>query len=66
MKRDFNQWLGTFRETIAGYDYYVDFEKVFANVDAVKIPLNLLNTLIGSPKIKEDFISLMEKETCRS
>ena len=29
MKRDFNSWLNTFRSSIASYQYYVDFEKVY-------------------------------------
>ena len=27
MKRNFNEWLATFRSSIATYGYYVDFEK---------------------------------------
>lgn len=61
MKRNFNKWFGTFRKNIAGYDYYVDFPKVFANVDAIRIPLNILNSLVGSRNIREDFIHLVEK-----
>ena len=59
MKRDFDSWLSTFRKTIAGYDYYVDFPKVFENVNAIKVPLNILNSLVGSKNIKQDFINLI-------
>lgn len=38
--RDFDKWLAAFRPSIANYKYYVDFDKVFANVEAIKIPLN--------------------------
>ena len=48
MKRDFSKWLATFRNSICDYNYYVDFEKVFVNVDSIKIELNILNSLIGS------------------
>lgn len=61
VKRNFNDWLKTFRKSIAGYDYYVDFPKVFANVDAIRVPLNILNSLVGSKNIREDFIRLVEK-----
>ena len=61
MKRKFNEWIATFRESIAGYDYYTDFQKVYANVDAMKIPLNIMNSLIGSKNIKDDFIRLIKK-----
>ena len=28
MKRDFTKWLSSFRDSIATYSYYVDFEKI--------------------------------------
>lgn len=59
--RDFEKWLSAFRPSIADYKYYVDFEKVFANVDAVKIPLNILNSLIGSKNIEDDFRALLKR-----
>lgn len=53
--RDFNNWIAGFRTSIADYKYYVDFNKVFNNVESIKIPLNILNSLIGSPDIEKDF-----------
>lgn len=53
--RDFNRWIANFRSSIANYEYYVDFKKVFSNVDELKIPLNILNSLIGSKDIESDF-----------
>lgn len=53
--RDFNRWIANFRPSIANYEYYVDFKKVFSNVDELKIPLNILNSLIGSKDIESDF-----------
>ena len=46
--RNFEQWLNGFRDTIADYKYYTDFNKVYKNVDAIKIELNILNSMIGS------------------
>jgi len=46
--RDFVSWLAKFRESISDFKYYVDFEKVYRNVESVKIELNILNSLIGS------------------
>ena len=57
--RDFNAWLGDFRKSIADYKYYIDFAKVFANVDAVRIELNILNSLIGSHSIESDFENII-------
>lgn len=55
MKRDFNQWLKTMRNSIANYKYYIDFDIVYENVEHVKIELNILNSLIGSKDIENDF-----------
>lgn len=60
-KRAFNNWLIGFRDSIADYGYYIDFKKVNRNVDSIKVELNILNSLIGSKNIKEDFKALIEK-----
>ncbi|MCC8015846.1 MAG: type II restriction endonuclease [Clostridiales bacterium] len=59
--RNFNEWLSGFRDSIADYRYYIDFEKVHRNVDNIKVELNILNSLIGSKNIKEDFKTLIKK-----
>ena len=61
MSRDFNVWLSGFRDSIADYGYYIDFEKVHRNVDNIKVELNILNSLIGSKNIEADFENLMRK-----
>lgn len=61
MKRDFNTWLMSFRDSIADYGYYVDFEKVYKNVDAIKVELNILNSLIGSADIEKDFENIIQR-----
>ena len=60
MRRDFNAWLSGFRDSIADYGYYVDFEKVNRNIDAIKVELNILNSLIGSKNIETDFENLIK------
>ena len=61
MKRDFNNWLKTFRSTIATWQYYADFEKVYKNIDRIKDELNLLNGLIGNQNIEFEFRRIVEK-----
>lgn len=61
MKKDFNQWLSTFRDTIANYTYYVDFDTVYKNLDKVKVELNILNSLVGSKNIEEEFVNLLKR-----
>lgn len=59
--RNFETWLSTMTDTVADWTYYTDFPKVFRNVNEIKIPLNLLNSLIGSKNIRQEFISLINK-----
>ena len=59
--RDFDEWLSKFRASISSYDYYIDFDKVVRNVDEIKVELNILNSLIGSKNIENDFQRIIEK-----
>lgn len=60
-KRNFNNWLSNFRASIADYGYYIDFEKVHRNVEGIKIELNILNSLIGSKNIEQDFEKIISE-----
>ena len=57
-KRVFDEWLSLFRESISGYSYYVDFEKIVKNADSIKVPLNIMNSLVGSKDVEREFIDL--------
>ena len=61
MKRDFDKWLSKFKKSISNYTYYVDFEKIYKNVDKVKVELNILNSLIGSKNIEKEFEQILLK-----
>lgn len=61
MKRDFNKWLSGFRDSIATWRYYTDFEKVYQNVEKMKDELNILNGLIGKKDIENEFKRIVEK-----
>lgn len=65
--RDFNKWLSGFRESISNYSYYINFEKVYGNIEKNKVELNILNSLIGSNNIEKDFDNIISKypETLR-
>lgn len=58
-KRQFTEWLKTFRESINGYTYYTDFYKVYENAEQLKIEINILNSLIGSQTIEADFENIL-------
>ena len=59
--RDFNEWLSTMTDSIADWTYYVDFPKVYRNVNEIKIPLNIMNSLLGSKNIRSEFLELLDK-----
>lgn len=61
MKRNFEDWLSKFCSSISDYKYYIDFDKVYKNVNALKIELNILNSLIGSKNIEQDFKNILKK-----
>lgn len=60
-KRDFHTWLSNFRYSIADFGYYIDFNKVYNNIESIKIELNILNSLISSKNIEADFENLIKK-----
>ncbi len=60
-KRNFSQWLSTFRQSINGYGYYTDFEKVYENAERLKIEINILNSLVGSKNVEADFEAILAK-----
>lgn len=59
MSRNFEEWLSGFRNSIANYGYYTNFEKVYNNVDDIRIELNILNSLVGSQNIENDFENII-------
>lgn len=59
MNRNFNDWIKLFRSSICDYGYYVDFEKVYGNIDSIKVELHILNSLVGSRNVGEDFSKLV-------
>jgi dpnII restriction endonuclease len=60
-KRNFEEWLKTFTDSVATWGYYTDFEKVYKHVNELKIELNILNSLIGSNDIEQDFRNIVSK-----
>ncbi len=59
--RNFTEWLAKFKFSISDYSYYVDFAKVHRNIDTIKVELNILNSLIGSKNIEDDFKNLVTR-----
>lgn len=61
MNRNFEEWLNKFKNSIATYGYYVDFKIVYEHVEKMKVELNILNSLIGSKNIEDDFENIISK-----
>ena len=59
--RNFTDWLSRFKTSISDYAYYVDFTKVHRNIDTIKVELNILNSLIGSANIEDEFAVLISR-----
>lgn len=61
MKRNFKEWLNTFTDSIATYEYYTDFNTVYKNINKIKVELNIMNSLVGSKNIEKDFDNLFKR-----
>ena len=59
--RDFKIWLSQFKTSISDFGYYIDFKKVYRNIDALKVELNIMNSLINSEDIEKDFRELVKQ-----
>ena len=59
--RNFSEWLTSFKESIATFDYYVDFNKVYQNINKIKKELNILNSLVASENIEKEFIEILKE-----
>ncbi len=58
MKKDFNNLVSTFKNSIKTWDYFVNWKKVFSNSSELEIVLNKLNYLLGKQNLKEEFLKL--------
>ena len=60
-KRNFEEWLDTMIDSIANFEYYIDFETIYKHAERYKMELNILNSLIGSKNIEKEFESIIDK-----
>ena len=58
MKKDFNNFISTLKNSIKTWDYFVNWNKVFSNSSEIEIVLNKLNYLLGKDDLKGEFIRL--------
>jgi DpnII restriction endonuclease. len=58
-KEVFNYLLSSLKDSIKGWDYFVNWEKALGNVREIEIDLNILNYLIGKENIIDEFKRLL-------
>ncbi len=63
MEKDFNHLISTFRSSIKTWDYFVNWNKVFANSAELEITLNKLNYLLGKDNLQDEFYKLYESNS---
>ena len=61
VKKDFNKWFFSFTDTIATWNYYVDFNKIYKNTEELKDELNILNGRMGVENIEDEFKRIISK-----
>ena len=60
-ERNFDNWMETMKDSIATWNYYTDFPKVYKNADEIKTELYILNSLVKSKDIQNDFKKLLNE-----
>ncbi|KKP79482.1 MAG: hypothetical protein A2271_04105 [Candidatus Moranbacteria bacterium RIFOXYA12_FULL_35_19] len=60
MKKYFQNLIGTLKNSIKTWDYFVNWEKVFTNSSELEIILNKLNYLLGKEDLKMEFKRLYD------
>ncbi|MFA5049860.1 MAG: type II restriction endonuclease [Candidatus Micrarchaeia archaeon] len=57
----FDFLINTLIPSVTSWDYFVNWDKVNKNLNGIKVELNLLNSLLDSQNLENDFISLVKK-----
>lgn len=58
MKKDFDNFINTLKNSIKTWDYFVNWEKVYSNKSDLEIALNKLNYLLGKEGLENEFYKL--------
>jgi len=57
----FEYLTNNLKNKITGWDYFVNWAKVFDNINSIEVDLNILNYLIGKQNVEEEFLNLIDK-----
>jgi len=58
----FNYFSKTLNDSITYWDYFVNWDKVFGNLQNLEVELNTLNYLIGKDNIEKEFKMLLTRQ----
>src|SRR3989339_730521 len=58
LQKNFETLIGTLKNSIKTWDYFVNWKKIFNNSSELEITLNKLNYLLGKENLKEEFEKL--------
>lgn len=53
--------VSSFRDSIKSWNYFVNWDKVYSNAESLRRELHLWNSLLGSERFDEEFLSLVEE-----
>jgi len=59
--KGFAYLVSTFRDSIKSWDHFVNWDKVYINAESLRRELHLWNSLLGSERFDEEFLSLLEE-----
>ena len=57
----FGYFINNLQLSIADWSYFIDWAKVIKNIEKIKIELNILNSLLGSNNLENEFIEILRK-----
>jgi len=55
----FDYFISNLKKTNRTFDFFIDWSRVFHNIENIEVELNLMNYLIGKDNIKEEFAKLI-------
>ncbi len=62
MAKDFELFMSQLQETNQTLDFFCDFDKIFKNVDDVKLSLCMLNSLIGTQDLRRSVETIWKRD----
>lgn len=62
MAKDFNKFMSQLQETNQTLDFFCDFDKIYRNVEDIKLSLCILNSLVGSTDMRKSVETIWNRD----